>query len=167
MVTATPNYFLVAPSYYDREKRMTRSRVLTIPIGDDVGELEVTHEIDVRSRIADKFKFYEKDGVLFVVTQDSLRWNTFLATSIESFDLSAPEITAPLGDVEHRPRASGSTRRVSTATGSTWSPSSSPVRIDPLFVIDIADPGQHAGARGNSRCPVGQTTWSRSPAAAS
>ncbi|MGI9240078.1 MAG: beta-propeller domain-containing protein, partial [Verrucomicrobiales bacterium] len=143
VVTATPNYFLIAPSYYDSEGLSTRSRVLTIPIGASVSELKATHEIDAQARVADKFKLHERDDVLFVVSQESRRWNQTLSTSIESFDLSQPEITTPTGTLEIAPRERlHATRfdgdRLYIVTFLV------PARIDPLFVIDVSDPADMA-----------------------
>lgn len=140
VVTASPNYFLVAPSYYDSETSTTRSRVLTIPIGAGVSELEVTHEIEVQTRITDKFKLREQGGILIAVSQSSRRWNNIeLRTYVESFDLSQTEITKPIGTLEIAPRERlHATRfqgdRLYVVTFLV------PVRIDPLFVIDISDP---------------------------
>ena len=138
VVTASPDHLLVTTSHYDDERELTRSRVHVIPISRTLTSMEVAHTVDLKANLPDKFKLRMKEDILTTVTQKNV-WRRELTTYVESFDLSGDEaekldeiILAPQERL-HATRFDGDRLYVVTFFVE--------IRKDPLFVIDLSDPG--------------------------
>jgi len=138
-VQATPETLLVSTNSYDSVLRQSTSTVHVIDISDPDEGPTLRHHVAITGRVLDKFSMRIKDNILTVVSQ-VWRWQNTRQrwASVETFDLSeAPEdVEEPLAQLEFAndesitaTRFSGYLLYVVTV-----------LQIDPLFIIDLADP---------------------------
>ena len=136
-VSATPDYFIVAPFVYDRESSSYHSSIHLIDIRDQSAPLKIAASAELDGHLKDKFKLRIRDNILTCVTQGG-RWNNGLRTVVANYDLAA---LTPDGEIPRldslilapqetlfATRFDGDRVYVVTA-----------IRIDPLFVVDLSD----------------------------
>lgn len=138
VVSATPDYFIVAPSSYDSDRREHHSTIHLIDIRDQQAPLEIAASTELPGRLNDKFKLQVRDDVLTCVTQAGRRGDT-LKTVVGNYDLGRPtssgrlplldELTLAPRETLFATRFDGDRLYVVTA-----------IQIDPLFVVDLTDP---------------------------
>jgi hypothetical protein len=138
VVSATPEYFIVAPSVYDPNEREYRSTLHLIDIRDQSAPLQIVAATELDGQLKDKFKLQVVDGILTCVTQGGA-WGNGLKTVVASYDLQQQTgdgsvrfldqiILAPQ-ETLFATRFDGDRLYVVTA-----------IQIDPLFVVDISKP---------------------------
>jgi hypothetical protein len=138
-VQATPRALLISTNAYDSVRRQALSTVHVVDISDPDTPPSVTHHLPVAGQVRNKFNMHLRDGILTVVSQ-VWRGGTARRTyaSVETFDLNSPagSGSAPLGSIEFAQNESiTATRFVGDLCYVVTF-----LRIDPLFVVSLADP---------------------------
>ena len=138
-VQATSDALLISTSAYDNVLRQSMSTVHVVDISDPSVDPFLSYEIPVKGHVLDKFNMRLKDDVLTVVsqvwrgTEDRRRF-----ASVETFDLSGTQESAerPLAQMEFANNESITATRFAGELLYVVTV----LRIDPLFVISLADP---------------------------
>ena len=138
-VQATAEALLISTSSYDNVLRQSMSTVHVVDISDPSVDPFVAFEIPVKGHVLDKFNMRLKDDVFTIVSQvwrGTENRNRF--ASVETFDLSGPQVLSPkpLAQLEFANNESITATRFAGELLYVVTV----LRIDPLFVISLADP---------------------------
>ncbi|QXD23144.1 beta-propeller domain-containing protein [Opitutia bacterium ISCC 51] len=138
IVQATSRALMIATSAYDHITRTTLSTVHVVDISDPEVDPILTHEFPSKGHVRNKFNLNLKDDILTVVSQVWRDENRQRYASVETFDISEPseEPVEALAALEFANNESITSSRFSgdLLYVVTF------LRIDPLFVISLADP---------------------------
>ncbi len=138
-IQATSETLLVSTNSYDSVLKQSTSTVHVIDISDPGEAPTLRHHVAITGQVLDKFSMQIKGNILTAVSQ-VWRWQNTRQrwASVETFDLSeaGEDVEEPLAQLEFAndesitaTRFSGDLLYVVTV-----------LQIDPLFIIDLADP---------------------------
>ena len=136
-VSATPEYFIVAPYVYNRDDRTYTSSIHLIDIRDQSAPLEIAATAELDGHLKDKFKLRIRDNILTCVTQGG-RWNNGLRTVVANYDLSAITEEGDIPRLDYLILAPQETLFATRFDGDRVYVVTA-IRIDPLFVVDLSD----------------------------
>ncbi|MFT7172324.1 MAG: hypothetical protein ACI9NQ_000534 [Paracoccaceae bacterium] len=136
-VSATSDYFIVAPYVYDREDRTYKSTIKLIDIRDQNAPLKIAASVKLDGHLKDKFKLRIRDNILTCVTQGG-RWNSGLKTVVANYDLGARTGEGEIPRLDHLVLAPQETLFATRFDGDRVYVVTA-IRIDPLFVVDLSD----------------------------
>lgn len=136
-VAATSTHILVSTTNYANQR--AASDVFVIDISDQKQAPELVAEVPVAGSIADKFKMRLEDNVLTTVSQVNDWSDRRFETAVETFEIGAEhedgfnpldEVRLGVGEQLFATRFDGDRLYIVTF-----------LRIDPFWVVDLADPG--------------------------
>lgn len=136
-VQATPRALLVSTSAYDPDRRQSISTVHVIDVSDPVDGPRLTRHLPVAGHVLNKYNMHLDGNILTVVSQVWRGTTTRQRyASVETFDLSRDP--SRLAGIEF---ANNESITASRFVGDLLYVVTF-LRIDPLFVIDLADPAR-------------------------
>ena len=138
IVQATADALLIATSAYDYETRTTLSTVHVVDISDPSVDPVLTHEVPTKGHVLNKFNLNLKENILTVVSQVWRGENRQRYASVETFDVGEPS-EGPVEALAELEFANNESITSSRFAGDLLYVVTF-LRIDPLFVISLADP---------------------------
>jgi hypothetical protein len=137
-VQATPEFFFVAAL---DPTDASRSRVRCLDITDPAGRLVEYASLEVRGRVADKFKMNWHEGVLRVASEGAGAAGGGWRTWLETFTLPDPRSAGPVGVGRLASLELGLGERLfATRFDGPRAYLVTYLMIDPLWVVDLSDP---------------------------
>ena len=136
VVSATPDYFIVAPYAYDGESREYKSTIHLIDIRNQNASLEIAASVELDGQLKDKFKLRIKDNILTCITQGG-RWRNGLKTIVANYDLSARTDEGKISLLDDLILAPQETLFATRFDGDRVYVVTA-IQIDPLFVVDLS-----------------------------
>lgn len=137
MVSATSDYFLIAPSSYNQTSRTLQSTLHLIDIRDQKEPLRIAATTRLDGHLKDKFKLRLRDGILTCVTQGGSR-SAGLKTVVANYHLSEYRRDGEIPHLDSLILAPRETLFATRFDGDRLYVVTA-IQIDPLFVIDLGD----------------------------
>jgi hypothetical protein len=136
-VSATSEYFIVAPYVYDWEERAYHSSIHLIDIRDQDAPLKIAASTELDGHLKDKFKLRIRDNILTCVTQGG-SWRGGRKTVVANYDLSARNGEGKIPRLDYLTLAPQETLFATRFDGDRVYVVTA-IQIDPLFVVDLSD----------------------------